>query len=151
MPELAGTEGSMRRSGFTVIELLVVIAVIAIIAALLFPVFAQANEKARAATCLSNLKQLGEAVMLYAQDYDDTYPVLAYRHYGTGIMRSFSVIDALLAYGDKGLQECPTEPQAWSYDVQLADCLGGLNGMSMGNFKYSSYVVNAAVIRPGLP
>jgi prepilin-type N-terminal cleavage/methylation domain-containing protein len=60
--------------GFTLIELLVVIAIIAILAAILFPVFAQARESARRATCLSNLKQLGTAVMLYVQDYDETYP-----------------------------------------------------------------------------
>lgn len=64
-----------RRSlGFTLIELLVVIAIIAILAAILFPVFAQAREKSRSASCLSNQKQIGLAMMQYIQDYDETYP-----------------------------------------------------------------------------
>jgi len=69
------------RKGFTLIELLVVIAIIAILAAILFPVFARAREKARQTSCLSNTKQLGIATLSYAQDYDESYP-LGYR--GTG-------------------------------------------------------------------
>jgi len=66
--------GRPRREGFTLIELLVVIAIIAILAAILFPVFAQAREKARQTSCTSNLKQLGTAMMMYAHDYDESYP-----------------------------------------------------------------------------
>jgi prepilin-type N-terminal cleavage/methylation domain-containing protein/prepilin-type processing-associated H-X9-DG protein len=62
---------SHKHKGFTLIELLVVIAIIAILAAILFPVFAQAREKARQATCLSNLKQIGLGAAMYAQDYDE--------------------------------------------------------------------------------
>ena len=60
--------------GFTLIELLVVIAIIAILAAILFPVFAQARASARQTTCISNVKQVGLGAMMYAQDYDETYP-----------------------------------------------------------------------------
>jgi prepilin-type N-terminal cleavage/methylation domain-containing protein len=62
------------RRGFTLIELLVVIAIIAILAAILFPVFARAREKARQASCTSNLKQQGIAILMYAQDYDERIP-----------------------------------------------------------------------------
>jgi prepilin-type N-terminal cleavage/methylation domain-containing protein/prepilin-type processing-associated H-X9-DG protein len=62
------------RAGFTLVELLVVIAVIAILAAILYPVLAAAREKARQTSCASNLKQIGNAVQMYNQDYDGTYP-----------------------------------------------------------------------------
>jgi len=63
-----------KKSGFTLIELLVVIAIIAILAAILFPVFAQARERARQSSCLSNMKQLGLAFMQYNQDFDEGFP-----------------------------------------------------------------------------
>lgn len=62
------------RSGFTLIELLVVIAIIAILAAILFPVFSRAREQARKTACLSNSRQIGLALMMYVQDWDETYP-----------------------------------------------------------------------------
>src|SRR5450755_1507139 len=63
-----------RRTGFTLIELLVVIAIIAILAAILFPVFAQARSKARQVTGLSNIKQVGLSFLMYSQDYDEKWP-----------------------------------------------------------------------------
>src|SRR6266568_7571892 len=65
---------SRPRSGFTLIELLVVIAIIAILAAVLFPVFAQAREKARSSACLSNMKQSCYGLMMYVQDHDGYFP-----------------------------------------------------------------------------
>jgi prepilin-type N-terminal cleavage/methylation domain-containing protein len=70
-----------RNRGFTLIELLVVIAIIAILAAILFPVFARARENARRASCLSNLKQIGLGMMMYVQDYDGRFPAAGW---GTG-------------------------------------------------------------------
>ena len=70
------------RRGFTLIELLVVIAIIAILAAILFPVFAQAREKARQISCLSNSKQIAMALTMYVQDYDETFPT-AWGQYAT--------------------------------------------------------------------
>lgn len=67
-----------QRRGFTLIELLVVIAIIAILAAILFPVFAQARAKARAASCLSNMRQVGLAANMYVQDHDECFPMSIY-------------------------------------------------------------------------
>ena len=71
----------MRRQAFTLIELLVVIAIIAILAAILFPVFAQARAKARQTSCTSNLKQLTTGILMYVQDYDETFPCVTYENY----------------------------------------------------------------------
>jgi len=75
MPVKGATQMYGRRRAFTLIELLVVIAIIAILAAILFPVFARAREQARATTCISNLKQLGLSIQMYLQDYDEVFPV----------------------------------------------------------------------------
>jgi len=68
------TRGSAPNRGFTLIELLVVIAIIAILAAILFPVFAKARQAAMASSCQNNLKQIGTALNMYSQDYEETYP-----------------------------------------------------------------------------
>jgi prepilin-type N-terminal cleavage/methylation domain-containing protein/prepilin-type processing-associated H-X9-DG protein len=74
----------MKRHGFTLIELLVVIAIIAILAAIIFPVFAQAREKGRATACLSNLRQFGQAGLMYVQDYDEMLPAASEGETGAG-------------------------------------------------------------------
>jgi len=79
-----------RRRGFTLIELLVVIAIIAILAAILFPVFAQAREKARQTACTSNAKQIAMGVAMYIQDYDETLG-FAYNYWGVGTYPAGSV------------------------------------------------------------
>ncbi len=80
---------SVTKRGFTLIELLVVIAIIAILAAILFPVFARARENARRASCQSNLKQIGLGVMQYTQDYDERYPMRQYNNSAIGIANSW--------------------------------------------------------------
>ena len=115
------------RRGFTLIELLVVIAIIAILAAILFPVFAQAREKARQSVCLSNNKQIGTAMMMYVQDYDEMFPSQSYNGttnaalggqpvdgmpvVGSGIVNSFgwNYKDRVLPYTkNQQIWLCPT-------------------------------------------
>ena len=101
--------------GFTLIELLVVIAIIAILAAILFPVFAQAREKARQSTCLSNLKQLGLALGMYVDDFDETFPCVhrdaqcAYYVYLDNDVRALAYMGAAAEYAkNKNLLLCPS-------------------------------------------
>ena len=83
---MQGRSLTTGRKGFTLSELLVVIAISAILAAILFPAFARARETAKKAACLSNLKQLGLAMMMYLQDYDETFPLHSMGHtYTAGI------------------------------------------------------------------
>jgi prepilin-type N-terminal cleavage/methylation domain-containing protein/prepilin-type processing-associated H-X9-DG protein len=92
--------------GFTLIELLVVIAIIAILAAILFPVFAQAREKARQSACLSNCKQMGLGVMLYTEDYDQTLPMGGFT--GKKPDRWYEFIAPYTK--NKGIYVCPSRP-----------------------------------------
>lgn len=106
------------KPSFTLIELLVVIAIIAILAAVIFPVFARAREQARKTTCTSNLRQLGQATMLYVQDYDEIFPVCNFSDTTTGFPPNTHVgsdnkpifLTALLAPYVKNQQVflCPT-------------------------------------------
>ena len=126
-----------KNRAFTLIELLVVIAIIAILAAILFPVFAQAREKARAITCLSNQKQIGTGVMMYVQDYDEMYPMSQYGGCNNEPQQLWaSVIYPYIKSGDRttnaqgvsqswansGIYNCPSFPgpdQSCKYGVHL--------------------------------
>jgi prepilin-type N-terminal cleavage/methylation domain-containing protein/prepilin-type processing-associated H-X9-DG protein len=110
-------------SGFTLIELLVVIAIIAILAAILFPVFAQARESARKTSCLSNQKQIGLAMMQYAQDYDECYmptmiPVNPYK--GMALQACYSYFKSLK------MIVCPSDNRtsptnSYGYNINLGN------------------------------
>jgi len=133
---------STHRRGFTLIELLVVIAIIAILAAILFPVFAQAREKARGTACLSNMKQLGTSFQMYAQDYDENFPGI---RFGDNLGESWpwkvypGSVDwtGVFTQGvqpyikNKQILQCPsaTENNRWS----------GTNGLS---YCYNEYLYN---------
>jgi prepilin-type N-terminal cleavage/methylation domain-containing protein len=97
------------RLGFTLIELLVVIAIIAILAAILFPVFAQVREKARQTSCLSNLKQLGTAMQMYVSDHDGFYPPVVGRAPGERFVYEWSWLHRIEPYVKSlALYVCPS-------------------------------------------
>ena len=95
------------RSAFTLIELLVVIAIIAILAAILFPVFARARENARRSSCQSNLKQIGLGLLQYVQDYDEKYPILRGGNSGNDNDGVFSLMQPYVK--STQILQCPSE------------------------------------------
>jgi prepilin-type N-terminal cleavage/methylation domain-containing protein/prepilin-type processing-associated H-X9-DG protein len=142
-----------RRPAFTLIELLVVIAIIAILAAILFPVFAQAREQARQTTCLSNQKQLGTGLMMYAQDYDETLPAWPFSGKPGGVFNDprFRVwgyslwVDAVMPYvKNRAVFSCPDGPRLnrWS-SWPNASLTGPLNDPFVVNLAINEYVENS--------
>lgn len=131
----------MLRRAFTLIELLVVIAIIAILAAILFPVFAQAREAARKTSCVNNLKQIGMGIMQYVQDYDETYPCNWYGglwNSSPAVGGPYKWMDAIYPYvKNEGVYNCPSDASNRKYinNTRLA---------APGEVNWGSYVTNVA-------
>jgi len=160
------------RKGFTLIELLVVIAIIAILAAILFPVFAQAREKARQTACLSNLKQIGLATLQYNQDYDELFYAHRYNLAAGATNPLVSATNGNLISGSAVNKEfwisllqpytksydvfkCPDNPNAWvvanTDGVQCGNGQGKASGCSGGGVGYggeNSYGHNDVFLSP---
>jgi type II secretion system protein G len=120
----------MRR-GFTLIELLVVIAIIAILAAILFPVFARAREKARQTSCLSNVKQLALGLDMYMTDADDTFPPAVY---GTPTLsQCWTTMELLAPYLKSAqIERCPSDPDGSVYFAMGPSLIPGTARYSYG-------------------
>jgi len=134
-----------QRRAFTLIELLVVIAIIAILAAILFPVFARAREQARKASCMSNLKQIGLAAMMYVQDYDEMYPI-AYLYNTPTVTMWYNLLDPYAK--NKQVFICPSIGKAGPYGTyqsatnDYAWNICGTHSSSTGNgfgYYFNSY------------
>jgi prepilin-type N-terminal cleavage/methylation domain-containing protein/prepilin-type processing-associated H-X9-DG protein len=109
---------SRSRSGFTLVELLVVIAIIALLAAMLFPVFAQARDKGRRAVCLSNHRQLATALLMYIQDHDETFPPALYEKEDQ--YPAWPIAIEPYSKANRQLTLCPslgTGGSSWAYDM----------------------------------
>jgi len=144
----------MRRSGFTLIELLVVIAIIAILAAILFPVFARAREKARQTACLSNLKQLGLGLAMYTQDYDESHPcyvrLVIAPTYTNGVdTGGHTMYGAIVPYiKNSQIFQCPSHRpfdgidwNDWGYAITTATSYG-INLYYLNGYLYGTDTLN---------
>ena len=128
-----------HKKGFTLIELLVVIAIIAILAAILFPVFARARENARRASCMSNLKQIGLGMMMYVQDYDGKYFYRDYSNLGPGVISGTGITIYSYWYPVTGYQWI-LEP--YIKNTQLFVCPS-----NSSNYRSYAYNGNAATMQ----
>lgn len=135
-------------NGFTLIELLVVIAIIAVLAAILFPVFAQARESARKTSCLSNQKQLGTAVLMYVQDYDEQLPNAINGAAGVNLPGGWVYYTAFPANATPKSFDV-TQGSLFPYvkSAQVFVCPSDAQGRAAGN----SYAVNSCVFTMNIP
>ena len=133
------------KSGFTLIELLVVIAIIAILAAILFPVFAQAREKARQTTCLSNTKQIGLGVQMYAQDYDEILPQTGWQGPCTNPTNVAQPGDAYWS----GIYAFPLAIYPYTKNYRILSCPS--DGDGGGWAKLTSYCYEAQLVAQNVP
>src|ERR1700722_11944328 len=140
----------MNRKGFTLIELLVVIAIIAILAAILFPVFAQAREKARQTSSLSNTKQTGLGTNMYVQDYDETFPINIYLGNGnTCVMTFYQEIQPYQK--NSQIQVCPSDPSPLNFPKAMATISLPPPCLTSPPLVTASYQPNYALIDDGDP
>ncbi|MFQ6133017.1 MAG: DUF1559 domain-containing protein [Armatimonadota bacterium] len=126
----------MSKRGFTLIELLVVIAIIAILAAILFPVFAKAREKARQTSCISNMKQIGLAIMQYTQDWDERFPMV--RAHNPVVNKLYDWRMEIYPYmRNVGVLACPSNPNA--DPPYCGDCINCANDSMEDPYVPRSY------------
>jgi prepilin-type N-terminal cleavage/methylation domain-containing protein/prepilin-type processing-associated H-X9-DG protein len=132
----------MRR-GFTLIELLVVIAIIAILAALLFPVFANARENARQAYCANNLHQIGTTLFLYTQDWDEDFPPLSARIIRLWDAYSLHTLARYLPDPGKNVWICPSDQTMDSDSIQTNLTMSSPYGYYYSSYGWSNQFFNA--------
>ncbi|MCS7209731.1 MAG: DUF1559 domain-containing protein [Fimbriimonadales bacterium] len=139
----------MRREGFTLIELLVVIAIIAILAAILFPVFAQAREKARQTQCTNNMKQIALGVLQYVQDYEEKFPFSMYASVNNNNQPCvFTLYHAISPYiKNTDVVICPSDRQG--LDLVGSFQSAGASVCPLPNFRYVGYIFNWCVFEDG--
>ncbi len=142
----ATSRRSTRASGFTLVELLVVIGIVSLLAAILFPVFGRARENARRSSCLNNVRQISLALLLYTQDYDETFVPIALNFFDATSAPPYSKplgwADALYAYTKTlAVNQCPSEARGPS-SFPASGLSGGVSGKGFMDYGYNGMLGN---------